>query len=110
MISRAAVGIIVNKHGLQLGEECSDVKRRKGVVCDIQKLKSEMQIPQGKLWWPICANLRFVVFSFCRGEKMITRQHDNHRLFAPKRRQIDKTKSRQDDKIKAKRRQTQLAN
>jgi hypothetical protein len=46
------------------------------------------------LWWLICANLRFVVFSFCRGKKT----NDNYRLFAPKRRQIDKTTKRKVDK------------
>jgi hypothetical protein len=57
--------------------------------------------------------LQFVVFLFCQGEKTTRRQNDNYRLFALKRRQNDKmTKrmSRLDDKIKAKRRETQSAN
>ena len=54
--------------------------------------------------------LQSVVFSFCQGEKTTRQQNDNYRLFAPKRRQDDKTKSRKDNKIKAKGRQTQPAN
>jgi hypothetical protein len=38
------------------------------------------------------------------------RQNDNYHLFAPKRRQIDKTTKRKVDKMKAKTRQTQSAN
>jgi hypothetical protein len=62
------------------------------------------------LWWLICANLRFVVFSFCRGEKMTRRQNDNYRLFTLKKRQINKTTKWKVDKITVKRRQTQPAN
>jgi hypothetical protein len=61
------------------------------------------------LWLLICANLQFVVFSLCRGEKTIKRQGDKTIIIALSPRKDDKTKSRQCDKIRAKRRQTQPA-
>jgi hypothetical protein len=48
-----------------------------------------------KLWWLICANLRFVVFPFCRGEKTTKRQDDKTIIIVFSPRKDDKTKSRQ---------------
>jgi hypothetical protein len=55
------------------------------------------------LWCLVCASYNLSSFRFVVAKR---RQKDDYRIFAPKRRQNDKTKSRQDDKIRAKRGQT----